>query len=57
MLHKILEGTGFVILLLGAAGMDSEKVLIPIAMISVGMGLLLWAAYEEGYFRKGGKCE
>ena len=57
MLHKILEGTGFVILLLGAAGMDSENVLIPIAMISVGMGLLLWAAYEEGYFRKGGKCE
>lgn len=55
MLHKILGGVGFVLLLMGAAAMDSDRVLIPVAMLIVGLGLLLWSACEDGYFRKGGK--
>ena len=55
MLHKILGDIGFVILLMGAAAMDSDRVLIPVAMLIVGSGMLLWSAYEDGYFRKGGK--
>lgn len=55
MLHKILGDVGFILFLTGTAAMDSDRILIPAAMLIVGLGLLLWSACEDGYFRKGGK--
>ena len=55
-LHKILSAAGYMLGLTGMAAMDSDLILIPIAMIITGSCLLIWSAYEDGYFRKrGGK--
>lgn len=50
MLHKIIGIIGFILLLLGAGGMDSESLLAPAAMAMTGMGMLYWSAWESGIF-------
>ena len=40
-MFRVLGGIGFVMLMLGAAGMDSENMLIPAAMAISGALLLL----------------
>ena len=40
MMTTILEGTGLVMLLLGAAGADSQSIMIPIMMMAAGMALM-----------------
>lgn len=52
-LHDILAAAGFLIWLIGMAAMDSDLIFIPVSMVIVGMGLLVWSAYESGYLRKG----
>ena len=55
MIHKILGGIGFVLLMIGAAAMDSEQVIIPVIILFTGLGLLVWTAGEKNYLWKGGK--
>ncbi|MED9903541.1 MAG: hypothetical protein UFG06_05090 [Lachnospiraceae bacterium] len=54
-LHKILYGVGFTLWILGMAAADSEWLFTPGAMFIIGLAVLVWGAYEDGYFKKGGK--
>lgn len=53
-LFNVIGGIGFISLLLGMAGMDSESVIIPIAMIMVGLALVSVYSkfYDEFYTEK-----
>lgn len=44
---KILGGIGFILLLLGAGGMDSQNQIVPAAMILVGLAILAITAIKE----------
>ena len=46
MMTTILEGTGLVMLLLGAAGADSQSIMIPIMMMAAGM-VLMYIGYKN----------
>lgn len=48
MLHKIIGSIGFILLVLGAGGMDSHSMAVPAAMAMTGMGMLYWSAWESG---------
>lgn len=50
MLHKIIGTIGFILLVLGAGGMDSESLLAPALMAMTGMVMLYWSAWESGIF-------
>ena len=52
MLHKIIGIIGFILLVLGAGGMDSESLLAPALMAMTGMGMLYWSAWESGIFNE-----
>lgn len=52
MLHKIIGTIGFILLMLGAGGMDSHSMAVPAVMSLLGMGLLLWTAKESGIFEQ-----
>ena len=51
-MDKLLGGIGFVLLMLGAAGMDSPSLLAPMVMLIIGAVLIRVAAYESGDIRK-----
>ena len=53
-LATVFGGIGFISLLLGMAGMDSENVIIPIVMIIVGLMLIMGYSkfYDEFYTEK-----
>ena len=42
-LWKIVEGTGFVMLMVGCCAMDSESLALPILMVLVGLSMLMAA--------------
>lgn len=52
MLHKIIGTIGFILLILGAGGMDSYSMVIPAIMALAGMGMLYWSAWESGIFNE-----
>lgn len=52
MLHKIIGMIGFILLMLGAGGMDSTSMLAPGILAMVGMGLLLLTAKASGVFEQ-----
>lgn len=52
MLHKIIGIIGFILLVLGAGGMDSESLLAPALMTLLGMALLSWVAKDSGLFEQ-----
>ena len=52
MLHKIIGMIGFILLMLGASGMDSTSMLAPGILAMVGMGLLLLTAKASGVFEQ-----
>lgn len=52
MLHKIIGTIGFILLMLGAGGMDSHSMAVPAVMSLLGMGLLLWTAKTSGVFEQ-----
>lgn len=52
MLHKIIGTIGFILLMLGAGGMDSHSMAVPAVMSLLGMGLLLWTAKASGVFEQ-----
>ena len=51
-MDKLFGGIGFVLLILGAAGMDSPSLLAPVVMVIIGAVLIRVAAYESGDIRK-----
>ena len=52
MLSTLLKGTGTVLLILGAASMDSPCLAYPTVITLVGCALLLIGRKEDGCFRK-----
>ena len=46
-MDKFLGGSGFTMMMLGVAGMDSENVLIPSVMLVVGLALLSIGAFKS----------
>lgn len=52
MLHKIIGTIGFILLMLGAGGMDSHSMAVPAVMAVLGMALLSWIAKESGLFEQ-----
>lgn len=40
MMTTILEGTGLLMLLLGAAGADSQSIVIPVMIMAAGMAMM-----------------
>lgn len=52
MLHKIIGTIGFILLILGAGGMDSYSMAVPAVMAMTGMGMLYWSAWESGIFNE-----
>lgn len=50
MLQKITGIIGFVLLVLGAGGMDSYSMAVPAVLAMTGMGMLYWSAWESGIF-------
>ena len=52
MLVSILRVVGFLLLILGAGGMDSEMLFTPVVMVLIGLACLLWASKESGNIRK-----
>lgn len=54
-LHEILAAAGFLMFLLGAASADSEMFFTPAVLFIVGLGLMIWSAYEDGTLRGGKK--
>lgn len=44
-MDKLLGGSGFTIMMLGAAGMDSESMIIPIVIVVVGLIMLSVGAF------------
>lgn len=52
MLASILRVVGFLLLMLGAGGMDSEKLFTPVVMATIGLACLWWGAKESGEIRK-----
>ena len=46
-MDKFLGGSGFTIMMVGAAGMDSESMLIPIAIMVIGLLLLSIGTFME----------
>lgn len=52
MLHKIIGTIGFILLFLGAGGMDSHSMAVPAIMTLSGLGLLYWFAWESGIFNE-----
>ena len=51
-LHKILGAAGFLLLVLGAGAMDSDLIITPVVMVILGLGCLVWAAWESGEMKK-----
>ena len=54
-LHEILAAAGFLMFLLGSASADSEMFFTPAVLFIVGLGLMIWSAYEDGTLRGGKK--
>lgn len=52
MLALTLKVAGFLLLMLGAGGMDSEMLFTPVVMVLIGLACLLWGAKESGDIRK-----
>jgi hypothetical protein len=52
MLQKITGMIGFIMLMIGAGGMDSYSIAVPAAMAMAGMGMLYWSAWESGIFNE-----
>ncbi len=52
MLVTILRVVGFLLLMLGAGGMDSEMLFTPVVMVLIGLVCLLWASKESGDIKK-----
>lgn len=52
MLHKIIGTIGFILLMLGAGGMDSHSMAVPAVMAMTGMGMLYWSAWDSGIFNE-----
>lgn len=48
MLHKIIESVGYVMILLGAGGIESESMIVPGMMAMTGMAMCIWSAWESG---------
>ena len=51
-MDKLFGEIGFVLLMFGAAGMDSPSLLAPVVMVIIGAVLIRVAAYESGDIRK-----
>lgn len=49
---KLLYGTGFVLIMIGAAGMDSPSLVAPVSLMVIGAVLIGIASYESGELRK-----
>lgn len=51
MLHKIIESVGYVMILLGAGGIESDPMIVPGMMAIAGLGLVgvevLWERRRE----------
>lgn len=47
MIHKFLCGVGFVLFMVGACGMDSESIVVPAAMILIGLMILFAESRNE----------
>lgn len=52
MLHKILEGTGFVMFLIGVMAVGGNPWYVPIGFMLIGAFLLLWGSWEEGLLQR-----
>ena len=52
MLQKTIGMIGFILLVLGAGGMDSPSMAVPAVMAMTGMGMLYWSAWKSGIFNE-----
>lgn len=43
-------GIGFIAMLLGMGAMDSASVLVPICVMSLGIGMLAFGGYLDSYY-------
>lgn len=51
-MHKVMVGTGFILVILGIGLMDSASMLIPVTMIAAGAVLILASARLEAKWKK-----
>lgn len=51
-LHELLGGIGFTLLMVGAGTVDSDLIVTPAVMVILGLGCLIWAAWESGEMKK-----
>lgn len=53
MFHKVLEGTGFVLVQIGAMAINEcNPWYVPVGFFLLGALLMLWGAWEEGILQR-----
>lgn len=52
MLYEIIGTIGFILLILGAGGIESHSMAVPAIMTLSGLGILYWFACESGIFNE-----
>ncbi len=49
-LIRVIMLIGFLLILVGAGGMDSESVIIPLLMTALGVGMFAFGGYLDSYY-------